>query len=402
MALMTIDEALERVLKSATPVSAETISIIDAHGRTLARPLAAKRTQPPFRASAMDGYAVRGADVAVKGAVLSVKGEAAAGLAYQSSILPKEAVRIFTGAPVPEGADTILLQENAIRDGDRVTVDVPEKAGRHVRDVGLDFKAGEKLLHTGQRLGPRSVALAAAMDHAVVDVFRKPRIAILATGNELVMPGEDAGPDQIVASNHLAIAGMVLEAGGVPELLGIATDDFSSLEAAIDRAEAAGADVLVTIGGASVGDHDLVQSALTKRGMELGFWRIAMRPGKPLIFGRLGEMLILGLPGNPVSSIVCSKLFLMPLIRALQGDPLAGQDPTEPALLGTDIQANDKRQDYLRATLSISKVGLPHVIPYGIQDSSMLRIASEAQALLVRPPHAPAASAGDLCRIIRL
>jgi molybdopterin molybdotransferase len=188
----------------------------------------------------------------------------------------------------------------------------------------------------------------------------------------------------------------------VSELLGIATDDFSSLEAAIDRAEAAGADVLVTIGGASVGDHDLVQSALTKRGMELGFWRIAMRPGKPLIFGRLGEMLILGLPGNPVSSIVCSKLFLMPLIRALQGDPLAGQDPTEPALLGTDIQANDKRQDYLRATLSISKVGLPHVIPYGIQDSSMLRIASEAQALLVRPPHAPAASAGDLCRIIRL
>jgi molybdopterin molybdotransferase len=240
------------------------------------------------------------------------------------------------------------------------------------------------------------------MDHAVVNVFRKPRIAILATGNELVMPGEDAGPDQIVASNHLAIAGMVLEAGGLPELLGIATDDFSSLEAAIDRAEAAGADVLVTIGGASVGDHDLVQSALTKRGMELGFWRIAMRPGKPLIFGRLGEMLILGLPGNPVSSIVCSKLFLMPLIRALQGDPLAGQDPTEPALLGADIQANDKRQDYLRATLSISKVGLPHVIPYGIQDSSMLRIASEAQVLLVRPPHAPAASAGDLCRIIRL
>ena len=173
------------------------------------------------RASAMDGYAVQGADVAVRGAVLTVKGEAAAGLAYQNTILPKEAVRIFTGAPVPEGADTILLQENAIRDGDHVTVEAPEKTGRHVREVGLDFKAGEKLLNTGQRLGSRSVALAAAMDHAVVDVFRKPRIAILATGNELVMPGEDAGPDQIVASNHLAIAGMVMEAGGAPELLGI-------------------------------------------------------------------------------------------------------------------------------------------------------------------------------------
>ena len=401
MALMTVEEALERVLASATPVSSETISIVDAHGRTLARPLAAKRTQPPFRASAMDGYAVRGADVAVKGAVLSVKGEAAAGLAFQSSILPKEAVRIFTGAPVPEGADTILLQENAIRDGDSVTVEVPEKAGRHVRDVGLDFNTGEKLLHTGQRLRPRSVALAAAMDHAFVDVFRKPRIAILATGNELVMPGEDAGPDQIVASNHLAIAGMVMEAGGVPELLGIATDDFSSLEAAIDRAEAAGADVLVTIGGASVGDHDLVQSALTKRGMELGFWRIAMRPGKPLIFGRLGKMLILGLPGNPVSSIVCGTLFLQPLIRALQADPFAGEDLTEPAILGADVLANDKRQDYLRARLSGADTDLPRVIPFDIQDSSMLRIASEAQALLVRPPHAPAGRQGDPCRIIR-
>jgi molybdopterin molybdotransferase len=401
MALMTVEEALERVLASATPVSSETISIVDAHGRTLARPLAAKRTQPPFRASAMDGYAVRGDDVAVKGAVLSVKGEAAAGLAFQSSILPKEAVRIFTGAPVPEGADTILLQENAIRDGDQVTVEVPEKAGRHVRDVGLDFNTGEKLLHTGQRLSPRSVALAAAMDHAFVDVFRKPRIAILATGNELVMPGEDAGPDQIVASNHLAIAGMVMEAGGVPELLGIATDDFSSLEAAIDRAEAAGADVLVTIGGASVGDHDLVQSALTKRGMELGFWRIAMRPGKPLIFGRLGKMLILGLPGNPVSSIVCGTLFLQPLIRALQADPFAGGDLTEPAILGVDVLANDKRQDYLRARLSGADTDHPRVIPFDIQDSSMLRIASEAQALLVRPPHAPAGRQGDPCRIIR-
>jgi molybdopterin molybdotransferase len=250
-------------------------------------------------------------------------------------------------------------------------------------------------------MGPRSQALAAAMGHAEVPVRRRPRVAVLATGDELVRPGEAMRPDQIVASNVYAIAGMVTQAGGVPIDLGIATDDFAALEAAVAAAEEAGADVLVTLGGASVGDHDLVQSALTRRGMRLGFWRIAMRPGKPLIFGSLGRMAILGLPGNPVSSIVCAHLFLEPLLRALAGDPDARADRSGPAVLGGPLPANDMRQDYLRARLSVDADGRTVATPFARQDSSMLRLLADAQALVVRPPHAPPAAAGDPCRILR-
>ena len=258
------------------------------------------------------------------------------------------------------------------------------------------------LLPQGHRLNARSLALAAAMNHGHLDVVRKPKIAILATGDELVLPGHGTGADQIVASNHLTIAALAQEAGADTVQLGIAGDSFHALERGILGAEAEGADVLVTIGGASVGDHDLVQSALTRRGMELGFWRIAMRPGKPLIHGRLGPMAILGLPGNPVSASVCSLLFLVPLIRAMQGDPEAAKDRTEPARLGSAVRANDKRQDYLRAELSTDADGFLIATPYEVQDSSMISTLVKAGALIIRVPDAPAEAAGSLCRIMRL
>jgi molybdopterin molybdotransferase len=258
------------------------------------------------------------------------------------------------------------------------------------------------LLSAGARLGASELALAAAMNHAAVDVAAKPRVAILATGDELVMPGDMPGPDQIVASNPFAIAALVETAGGEPIELGIAADDFAALERAIERAERHEADVLVTLGGASVGEHDLVQSALTRRGMQLGFWRIAMRPGKPLIHGRMGAMSILGLPGNPVSSIVCAILFLVPLIRHLQGDRDAGAPQDEPAILGADLPMNDARKDYLRGRLARDPEGRPVATPAARQDSSMLRVLAESNCLIVREPHAPPAKAGDTCRVLRL
>jgi molybdopterin molybdotransferase len=403
MSLLSVEQALALVLEAGRePLPAETVPIAQAHGRTLARDLKALRTQPPFPASAMDGYAVRGVDVAKPGGKLAVIGQAAAGHGFSGAVGPGQAVRIFTGAPVPDGADTILIQENAAREGDTVIVRERERQGAFVRRAGLDFSAGETMLTAGRRLDPRAVALAAAMGHPDVCVRKRPLVAILATGDELVRPGEDAGPDQIVASNSYAVAGIAHQAGAEVADLGIAGDTFEALERGIGQAEAAGADVLVTLGGASVGDHDLVQSALARRGMTLGFWRIAMRPGKPLIFGRLGRMIILGLPGNPVSSIVCATLFLVPLLRALMGDPAAGADATEPALLAVDIPANDQRQDYLRATVRTGTEGLPLVTPVRMQDSSMLSLLARADALLLRAPHAPAAKAGDPCRILRL
>jgi len=402
MTLLSVEEAHRRVLASATRLSIETIDVGAAFGRTLATELHAKRTQPPFNASAMDGYAVRGQDVSQKGSVLDIIGESAAGHGFDKPIGAMQAVRIFTGAPVPDGADTILLQENATRSDDHVIVDTPETAGRHVRKIGLDFTEGRVLLPVGHRLNERSLALAAAMGHGTVSVYRKPKVAILATGDELVLPGEPAGHDHIVASNHLTVAALARMAGGEAIQLGIAGDSYLALERGILAAEAEGADILVTLGGASVGDHDLVQNALTRRGMGLSFWRIAMRPGKPLIHGNLGPMAILGLPGNPVSSYVCARLFLMPLIRAMQDDPDAGRDPSEPALLGCAVRQNDKRQDYLRASMEIDPDGLPIVTPYDLQDSSMIRVCAEAGALVIRKPNAPPQSAGDKCRIIRL
>ena len=403
MSLLPVADALAKILAAIPgPVESEAIPVAQAAGRTLAADIAALRTQPPFPASAMDGYAVRAADVASVPATLRLVGLSAAGHGYSEKIGPGEAVRIFTGAPVPEGADAILIQENAKADGDTVTAREPVAAGRFLRRAGLDFAEGETLLRAGETLDARRLALAAAAGHAVLPLRRRPRVAVIATGDELVRPGETPAWDQIVASNGLALAALATEAGAEAIDLGIVADDLGSLRDAIARARAAKADLVVTLGGASVGDHDLVQAALRQEGLELGFWRVALRPGKPLMFGRLGAMTVIGLPGNPVSSIVCGLLFVVPAIRALLGDPRAGEDRSEPAVLGRDMPENDQRQDYLRARLAIAPDRLPVAHPERRQDSSMLSVLGSSEALLVRAPHAPAAKAGDPCRIIRL
>ncbi len=398
--LLPVEEALERLLAAVDqPTPVETISINDAVNRVLAEPLVATRTQPPFPASAMDGYAVRASDLAV-GKPLVVMGESAAGRGFHQPLQPGCAVRIFTGAPVPEDADTILIQENAVAKGNQITPTQTETAGRFVRQAGADFTAGQIFFAAGYRLRPKDMALAASLGGATALVRCLPRVAVLATGDELVNPGETPGPDQIIAANHLSVMALAEKAGAQVRFLGIAADDLDVLAKAIQAARDWQADILVTMGGASVGDHDLVQTALAKAGMDLAFWRIAMRPGKPLMFGQLGATRVLGLPGNPASSVVCAHLFLKPLIAAFLGQ--ARQDQTEIGRLGRDLPANDLRQDYLRSTLARGPDGTPVLTPLTHQDSALTRVLAEADALVIRTPHAVAAKAGDPCRFVRL
>jgi molybdopterin molybdotransferase len=398
--LLPVDEALARITGSVeTPTAIETVPVEEAFGRVLAAPLVATRTQPPFTASAMDGYAVRAGDVS-PGAVLALVGESAAGRRYPGRVGAGEAVRIFTGAPVPEGADSILIQENAEEAEGRVTPRESLAVNRHIRPAGLDFAAGQRFFAAGHRLAAKDLALAAALGAGTVDVRRRPRVAVLATGDELVAPGAATGPDQIVASNHLSVMALAKKAGAEPRFFGIAADDLATLDRSIAAARDWGAEILVTLGGASVGDRDLVKAALAAAGLELGFWRIAMRPGKPLMFGRLGAMRVLGLPGNPASAVVCAHLFLKPLIAAFLGEP--PRDPTRPGRLAAGLPANDQRQDYLRATLGVDGDGVPVLTPLPAQDSSLTAILAAADALVIRPPHAPPAAAGDACRFLLL
>lgn len=401
--LLPVDEALQRLLAGVEPLGSEQVSLAEAVGRVLASDLHARRTQPPFPASAMDGYAVRAEDIATLPAYLRPAGESVAGKRFSGTLQPGEAVRIFTGAPLPEGADTILLQEDAIvhEDG-RIEATEATARGRHIRKAGLDFSEGEKLLAAGRVLDAAALALAAAANHPVLDVARKPVVAILATGTELVAPGATPGPDQIVASNTYAIMALVQQAGGRSIDLGIVSDDLGALDDAIRRARESGADVLVTLGGASVGDHDLVKDALGAAGMELDFWKIAMRPGKPLMYGRLGELRVLGLPGNPVSSIVCGHLFLKPLVAALTGQ--AYEHDIRSAVLGTPMGANESRRDYVRAVVASAEHHGDQLVatPFPTQDSSMLKTLAEANALIIREPHAPPADAGDPCKVLML
>ncbi|GLK69525.1 molybdopterin molybdotransferase MoeA [Hansschlegelia plantiphila] len=399
--LLPVPEARARILSGLEALPAERVVLADALGRTLAAPLAALRTQPPWDCSAMDGYAVRAADAASAPARLRVVGEAAAGRGFGGRLGQAEALRIFTGAPLPSGADAVVIQEDATRDGDFVVLNEAARTGRHVRRAGLDFSEGETLLPAGRRLGARDLALAAALGHGAIDAARRPRVAILATGDELVAAGELPGADQIVASNSYAIAGVVAAEGGVAVDLGIAPDERSAILAAINRAIDDEVDVLVTLGGASVGDHDLVQPLLEEAGVALDFWRIAMRPGKPMMAGRRGGMLALGLPGNPVSAIVCSLLFLAPAIRKLSGRPDV-EPPLAPARLGRDMPENDQREDYMRAALTFDSDGIAVATAFPRQDSSMLRPLADAECLLIRPAHAPAARAGDACSIMAL
>jgi molybdopterin molybdotransferase len=401
MALMPVAEALALVLDGAEPLPAQWVPLNDALGRVLADNLAALRTQPPDAVSAMDGYAVRGEDVADTPVTLAVIGEVAAGHPFDGAVGAGQAARIFTGGVLPPGADTIVIQENTTRDGDRVVVQAGAKPGRNVRKAGLDFVRGDVLLRRSHRLTARDLMLAAAMNHPTVPVHRRARVGILATGDELVPPGTEPRPGEIVYSNGFGLSALVRAESGDVVDLGVAPDRVEETAAAVRRAIEGRCDVLVTMGGASVGDHDVVQKALAAEGLELAFWKIALRPGKPMMHGRLGDMRVLGLPGNPVSSYVCAVLFLVPLLRRL-GGRLDVTVETEDALLGRDLDENDERADYLRATLAAGPDGPSIATPLPLQDSSMMAPLARADCLLIREPHAPAAPAGSPCRIVKL
>ncbi|SCX01556.1 Molybdopterin molybdenumtransferase [Agrobacterium sp. DSM 25558] len=400
--LLPVAEAQARLLGAATPVTAiELVALADADQRVLARDLHARLTQPPFDASAMDGYALRAADAPQIGSTLTVIGTAAAGHAFSGTVGTGQAVRIFTGAPLPEGADAVLIQEDAeLLDAGKIRTTFDVTAGRHIRPRGQDFLEGEAVLKAGTELAFTDITVAAAMNHAELAVYRKPLIAILATGDELVPPGGAPNSAQIIASNTFGVSALARRAGADILDLGIVPDDATLIRAAIDKAVTARADVLVTLGGASVGDHDLVQAALKAQGMVLDFWRIAMRPGKPLIVGSIGEMQVLGLPGNPVASLVCSLLFLEPLIQKLSHRPIAPRETI--ARTATTLKANDIRQDYLRARIIAHENGQPIVEAFTKQDSAMMKIMAQSDCLIVRAPFAEELEAGGECVVVRL
>jgi molybdopterin molybdotransferase len=400
VALISVAEALDHVLAHATPLAAEEVPLDEAAGRVLALDLIARRTQPPADVSAMDGYAVRASDVAAAAARLKVIGEVSAGRPFSAEVGSGEAARIFTGGFVPAGADTVVVQELTKRDGDWVEVQKATTKGRNVRPQGLDFRKGDKLFAKGHRLTARDLALVAGMNHPLVPVHRKPKVALFATGDELVPPGTEPGPGQIVYSNGFALAALIRAEGADFVDLGVVPDNLDETIDAVRRARDLDTDILVTTGGASVGDYDFVNRAFAAEGMALSFWKIAMRPGRPLMHGRLGAMAVLGVPGNPVSSYVCAFLFLVPLIRKLTGrDDLV--IASEAATLGSDLPENDERADYLRALLKDGPDG-PVATPFPTQDSSMMAPLAQAGCLVIRQPHASAAKAGSRCEMVRL
>jgi molybdopterin molybdotransferase len=380
-AALAVEEAIARVCADVQPLESELVAITQAHGRVLARPVTALLTAPPFDGSAMDGYAVRAGDLGTLPVTLTVIGESAAGRGFTGRVGPGQAVRIFTGAPLPDGADSVVIQEDTVADGKTVRVTAWNGPAGNVRTRGFDYTAGTVLLDAGRRVGVRELTLAASAGHATLPVRRAPVVAILATGDELVPPGTPPGRDQIVCSNTYGLAAMVAAAGGKPDLLGIAKDTIDSHNAYIDKA--AGADILVTVGGASVGEHDL------------------MRPGKPLMYGRLGPTRFLGLPGNPVSALVCGRLFLVPLIKRLLGD-LSPAFDVETARLGANLEANGPRQHYMRARLERDSDGGLLATPVRSQDSSLLSPLAEAGCLIVRPIGGPALAVGTSVPILRL
>ncbi|MCT4559280.1 MAG: molybdopterin molybdotransferase MoeA [Pelagimonas sp.] len=387
--MIPVARALDALFALARPTGVEAVPLIRANGRVLAQEVTAKRTQPPFGASAMDGYAV---SEATQGSILTVIGESAAGHGFDGSVSTGQAVRIFTGAPVPKGTTRVVIQEDVTRNGDQITVNAVE-TGTNIRPAGGDFSAGTAI-SAPRLLGPNDIALLAAMNIAEVPVYRKPRVALISTGDELVMPGEIPGPDQIIASNTFGLHALLTDLGAEPRLLPIARDNEASLRHAFSLVD--DADLVVTIGGASVGDHDLVAKVAGDLGLERSFYKVAMRPGKPLMSGRLGKAMMVGLPGNPVSAMVCGHVFLAPVVRAMLGlEPAPARRQAAP--LRAPLKANGPREHYMRAHLSAQGVQV-----FERQDSSLLSVLGAANALVVRPPHDPARDTGDTVDYIPL
>lgn len=388
--MISVDEALDAVLNLVAPLKSEDVPLRAVNGRVLSRPVTAQRNQPPFAASSMDGYALRRAEVEPD-AMFKVVGEAAAGHGYAGTLRAGQAVRIFTGAPVPDGADFVVIQEDVTRRGNLITLGHRIDKKDNIRPAGGDFRLGDELT-APRRLRPADVALLAAMNVASVPVTRKPIIAILATGDELVQPGEDPGPDQIIASNSYGLAAMLEDAGAEVRMLPIARDTVASLKQAFALAH--GADLIVTIGGASVGDHDLIAPVAAELGMEQAFYKVAMRPGKPLMAGKIAGAAMIGLPGNPVSAMVCGAIFVLPMLRRMLGVSNV-HAPLHSAPLGREIGANGPRAHYMRANLRDGAL-----FPDDRQDSSLLSVLAQADALMIRPPQDPARNAGEIQQYI--
>lgn len=383
--MISVSEALDALFALARPVGSEVVSLATAAGRVLAEPVVASRNQPPFAASAMDGYALKGIEADPE-AMFKVIGTSKAGARFEGNVGPGQAVRIFTGAPVPVGTDRVIIQEDVSREGDLITLARELDPGRYVRPAGMDFAIGDRV-EAPRILGARDLALIAAMNAGEVTVRRRPVVALIATGDELVLPGETPGPDQIIASNGYGLKAMLEAAGARARLLPIARDDAASLRQVFEQA--AGADLIVTIGGASVGDHDLVGPVAAELGMEQSFYKVAMRPGKPLMAGRMGGGTMVGLPGNPVSSLVCGHVFLVPLVRAMLGLD-AAPSPRQSAKLAEDLPENGAREHYMRAVVEGGAIR-----PLPRQDSALLTILQRANALLVRPVADGARRAGE-------
>ncbi|MBL4891410.1 MAG: molybdopterin molybdotransferase MoeA [Rhizobiaceae bacterium] len=403
--LVPADEALAMVLSDAIPTATESLALKDAVNRVLAEDLTSRRTQPPFDASAMDGYAVLATDVQNVPVTLNVIGESAAGHPFDGTLSAGESVRTFTGAIIPEGADTIIIQENTTAEPGKVTVLTGAPEGKFIRRAGMDFKTGDKLLKKGDVLDAPRLSLAASMNYPSIEVYRKPLVALLTTGDELVLPGNELKPGQIIASNVFGLIALVQENGGEVLNLGIVTDTMEALQTAIGTALSKGADIIVTTGGASVGDHDLVKPAMENAGFQFLFHKLAMRPGKPLLFAKRKSdehtCRLVGLAGNPVSSLVAGPVFLRPLIRSLAGFPLDTIEPIS-AKLGTELVENDERMEFMRAMAKVGIDGTITVTPFSRQDSSMLANLAAANCLLVRPIRAEAAKPGDACQIVPL
>ncbi|WP_042700812.1 gephyrin-like molybdotransferase Glp [Azospirillum sp. B506] len=402
--MISVAEARARILSAFAPLPAETVALSEALGRVLAEPVVARLTQPPFHAAAMDGWAVRSADITAATAESPIPlrriGESAAGRAFTGSVGPGEAVRIFTGAPLPHGADAVVMQEDCSADDHTVRIGRAVVAGRFIREAGFDFTLGQELLPKGRRLTARDIALSAGGNVPWLSVHRRPRIAVLATGDEIALPGDPLGPSQIVSTNALGLCALVTAQGGIAHNLGVAKDTPESVAALAKGA--AGCDLLVTTGGAAHGDYDLVRDVLAERGVALEVQAVAMRPGKAVMFGHAGAVPLLGLPGNPVSTGVTAILFLRPILRLLQGLPPVDARTPLRARLTAPLRANDRREDYLRATLATGPDGVLTVTPFARQDSAITTLYAQADCLIPRPPNADPEPAGALVTVLPL